>query len=161
MTAADADGETKSFDRTEWLVPGTISLLAHVGLLAFLALHTGGKSGLDVIKAEALDISDSNSLKSISELTSKSGETREVSNQEMLERLSLPMGLPRNLKCSVAVVVAGDGRVLEAVVTRSTGSPNFDRSVVEAVYKASPFPRPSMDQLVAGIYRFELRLGEQ
>lgn len=152
---------SNSFDWTEWLVPGAISLLAHVGLVVFaVALHASWKGSADIIKAEVLDIADSNSLKKAADPVLDKRATREVSNQEMVERLNLPMGLPRNMKCSVVVAVARDGQVLEAIMTESTGNPEFDRSIVEAVYKSSPFPKPSADQLQAGVYRFELHLGE-
>jgi TonB family protein len=145
----------------QWILPGAASLLVHTGLaLTALALHVTWSSGANVIEAQVLDIADSNSPKSPPKPIYDKLAAHEVSNQEMVERLNLPMGFPRDLKCSLAVAVAYDGEVLEAIVTRSSGSPQFDRSIIEAVFKSSPFPRPSADQLQAGIYRFELKLGE-
>ena len=161
MPVADADHETRGRRRSEWLIPGTVSLLVHAGIVALaFALHANWNRETGMIDAEALDIADSNSLKQVADKPLEKTGTREVSNQEMMERLSLPMGLPRNLKCSIAVTVARDGRVLEATMTQSTGNREFDRSIVEAVFKSSPFPKPSGDQLESGVYRFELRLGE-
>lgn len=161
MPVAEADDETIGRRRSEWLVPGAISLLIHAGIVVLaLALHANWNRGTDIIDAEALDIADSNSVKQVANKPPEKRGAREVSNQEMVERLSLPMGLPRNLKCSIAVTVARDGRVLEATMTQSTGNREFDRSIVDAVFKSSPFPKPSGDQLEAGVYRFELRLGE-
>ncbi|WP_298357160.1 energy transducer TonB [Rhodoblastus sp.] len=114
----------------------------------------------DIIKAEALDIADSNHPIEKRELAGKERASHEVSNQELVQRLNLPMGLPRNLRCSVEVTVDANGKVLDAVVTRGTGNDKFDQSIVEAVYRSSPFPKPSADQLRSGVYRFELHIGE-
>lgn len=114
----------------------------------------------DIIKAEALDIADSNHPIEKRELAGKERASHEVSNQELVQRLNLPMGLPRNLRCSVEVTVGPDGRVLDATVTHSTGNDKFDRSIVDAVYRSSPFPKPFADQLQSGVYRFELHVGE-
>jgi TonB family protein len=161
MPVAEAEPETRGRRSSKWLIPGAISLLIHAGIvvLAF-ALHANWNRETGIIDAEALDIADSNSLKQVANRPLEKSGAREISNQEMVERLSLPMGLPRNLKCSIAVTVARDGQVLEATMTQSTGNRDFDRSIVEAVFKSSPFPKPSGDQLEAGVYRFELRLGE-
>jgi TonB family protein len=145
----------------QWMLPGAASLLAHTGLaLTALAVHVTWHSGANLIEAQVLDIADSNSPKSPPNLIYDNHAAHAVSNQEMVERLNLPMGFPRDLKCSVAVAVAYDGKVVEAMVTRSSGNLQFDRSIIAAVFKSSPFPRPSADQLEAGIYRFELKLGE-
>ncbi len=114
----------------------------------------------DIIKAEALDIADSNHPIEKRERAGKERASHEVSNEELVHRLNLPMGLPRNLRCSVAVTVGPSGEVLDAVVTRGAGNEKFDRSIVEAVYRSSPFPKPSADQLRSGVYRFELHVGE-
>ncbi len=161
MYDVDAISDMKRFNWTEWVIPGTASLLVHAGLVvSVLALYSNRIGTADIIKAQVLDIADSNSPREpLKPLSDRHG-TREISNQEMVERLNLPMGLPRDLRCSVAIAVARDGRVLEAVVTRSTGNLKFDQSIVEAVYKSSPFPKPLADQPQAGVYRFELRLGE-
>ncbi len=48
-----------------------------------------------------------------------------------------------NLECDLSVRLSETGEVLEAVVTRSSGNIEFDRSSELAVMKASPFPMPS------------------
>ena len=135
MHVADADHQMDRF-YAGWLAPIATSLAGHLGLLILvLAFHASWDGGSGIINAEALDIADSNSVKKAATTVVEKRGTREISNQEMVERLTLPMGLPRSLKCSLAVTVAQDGQVLEAVVTQSTGNPEFDRSIVEAVYK--------------------------
>jgi len=54
-------------------------------------------------------------------------------------------GMGRDLSCLVEVRLIPGGEVVPAGVRviRSSGSPAFDRSVVTAVYKASPLPVPS------------------
>lgn len=53
-----------------------------------------------------------------------------------------PAGTQTKLKCSVRVEQIPGGEVISAVVTSSCGSVALDRSVVEAVYRASPLPKP-------------------
>ena len=54
-------------------------------------------------------------------------------------------GMGRDLSCLVEVRLIPGGEVVPAGVRviRSSGNPAFDRSVVTAVYKASPLPVPS------------------
>jgi len=54
-------------------------------------------------------------------------------------------GMGRDLSCLVEVRLIPGGEVVPAGVRviRSSGNPAFDRSVVAAVYKASPLPVPS------------------
>ena len=54
-------------------------------------------------------------------------------------------GMGRGLSCLVEVKLIPGGEVVAAGVrvARSSGNPAFDRSVVTAVYKASPLPIPS------------------
>lgn len=44
--------------------------------------------------------------------------------------------------CRVAITLREDGKVAEARVLASCGSSALDRSVVTAIYKASPLPLP-------------------
>ena len=48
----------------------------------------------------------------------------------------------KGMKCVVRVKLVQGGDVLEAVVVQSSGDPVFDRSVENAVYRASPLPLP-------------------
>ena len=47
------------------------------------------------------------------------------------------------LKARVFIRMGPDGVVREVTLTSSSGNPRFDDSVLRAVYKASPLPRPS------------------
>jgi colicin import membrane protein len=53
-----------------------------------------------------------------------------------------PASSRKGLQCTVHVRQAPGGEVLEAKVVRSSGDPIYDRSVENAVYKASPLPTP-------------------
>ena len=48
----------------------------------------------------------------------------------------------KGMKCVVRVKLVQGGDVLEAEVVQSSGDPVFDRSVENAVYRASPLPLP-------------------
>ena len=53
-----------------------------------------------------------------------------------------PVNLQRGITAKVAVRLTANGEVVSAQLTRSSGDSVFDRSVVNAVYKASPLPIP-------------------
>ena len=53
-----------------------------------------------------------------------------------------PPGAQKGLKVTVMVKLVPGGEVLQATVVRSSGNPVFDRSVENAVYKATPLPLP-------------------
>lgn len=160
MRDADSNALPRPAQWTGWAAPAAISFLAHFALVAVVIFWGHGwMAAGDIIKAEALDIADSNHPIEKREFAGKERASHEVSNEELVQRLNLPMGLPRNLRCSVAVTVGPNGKVLDAVVTHSTGNEKFDQSIVESVYLSSPFPKPSADQLQSGVYRFELHIG--
>lgn len=68
---------------------------------------------------------------------------REVIRQKVSRNWVRPVGVKKNLECTVLVRLVPGGDVLEAKIVRSSGHPVFDRSVVNAVYKASPLPVPN------------------
>lgn len=53
-----------------------------------------------------------------------------------------PTGVPLGLRCTVNVVQANNGRILRVEITQSSGNVAFDRSVEQAVLRASPLPVP-------------------
>ena len=53
----------------------------------------------------------------------------------------------KGLQCTVRVRLVAGGEVLAASVVRSSGDPVFDRSVENAVYKATPLPVPQDPKL--------------
>lgn len=144
----------------EWLLPCIASLALHASFGApLVTLFSTWGNQAEAIDAKVLDIADSNSPKPPAKRSEDKNSAREVSNQEMIQRLNLPMGFPKDLKCSVSVLVAEDGKVLEATVTQTSGNDDFDHSIVEAIFKSSPFPRPPPEELGGGVYRFQLRFG--
>jgi TonB family protein len=162
MRDADLMDNPPSAGWIKWPLPAAISFLAHLSLVA--AIFLSGRQWMaanEIIKAQAIDIADSNHPPEHREIAQKEQETQEVSNDQMVQRLNLPMGLPENMRCSVAVTVDPQGKVLNATVTQGTGDEKLDLSIVQAVYRSSPFPKPTSDQLQAGVYRFELHIGAQ
>jgi len=53
-----------------------------------------------------------------------------------------PLNTEKGMECVVRVKLVPGGDVLQARVVQSSGNPVFDRSVENAVYKASPLPLP-------------------
>jgi len=58
-----------------------------------------------------------------------------------------PAGTPDGLDCLVRVRLAPGGEVLDVKTVKSSGNLLFDRSVVNAVYKAAPLPVPDDPKL--------------
>jgi colicin import membrane protein len=67
-----------------------------------------------------------------------------------------PAGWTRGMECMVRVHLAPSGEVLQVEVARSSGSPAFDRSVENAVHKASPLPLPKDKRLIEDFRELEL-----
>lgn len=68
-----------------------------------------------------------------------------------------PAGWTKGMECVVRVRLAPTGEVINARVARSSGSAAFDRSVENAVYKASPLPLPEDKGLFEHFRELELR----
>jgi len=58
-----------------------------------------------------------------------------------------PPSAEKGLECVVHVRLVPGGEVIDAKVVRSSGNAAFDRSVENAVYKATPLPLPADKQL--------------
>jgi len=48
-----------------------------------------------------------------------------------------------DFECRVRMQLLPDGTVTNARIEKSCGSPQLDRSVEDAVYRASPLPKPA------------------
>jgi colicin import membrane protein len=68
-----------------------------------------------------------------------------------------PAGWSRGMECIVRVRLVPTGEVISATVIRSSGDAAFDRSVENAVYKASPLPLPEDKGLFEHFRELELR----
>jgi colicin import membrane protein len=68
-----------------------------------------------------------------------------------------PAGWTKGMECVVRVRLAPTGEVINATVARPSGNPAFDRSVENAVYKASPLPLPEDKDLFEHFRELELR----
>jgi len=68
-----------------------------------------------------------------------------------------PAGWTQGMECVVRVRLAPTGEVINATIARPSGSPAFDRSVENAVYKASPLPLPEDKGLFEHFRELELR----
>jgi colicin import membrane protein len=66
-----------------------------------------------------------------------------------------------DLSCTVEVRLIPGGEVIDAQIVRSSGNTGFDRSVVAAVYKASPLPVPPDPEVMNQFrsLRFEFKPG--
>lgn len=63
----------------------------------------------------------------------------------------------KNMEVVVRVRLAPTGEVIEATIARPSGNAGFDRSVENAVYKASPLPLPEDKGLFEHFRELELR----
>ena len=67
--------------------------------------------------------------------------------QKVSRNWNRPPSSAPGLQCIVRVRLVPGGEVLQATVVRSSGDGPFDRSVENAVYKASPLPLPQDPEL--------------
>ena len=74
--------------------------------------------------------------------TAAADQYKAIIRQKVSRNWSRPVGAEQGLECVVRVRLVPGGEVLEATVVRSSGDSVFDRSVENAVYKASPLPLP-------------------
>jgi colicin import membrane protein len=70
-----------------------------------------------------------------------------VIRQKVERNWNRPAGAGKGLSCVVRVRLVQSGEVLGATVVRGSGNAFFDRSVENAVYKASPLPLPGDPEL--------------
>ncbi len=68
---------------------------------------------------------------------------RAIIRQKVERSWSRPGGATQGMQCVVRVRVVPGGEVLAAKVVKSSGNALFDRSVENAVFKASPLPLPT------------------
>ena len=68
-----------------------------------------------------------------------------------------PTGWSEGVECVVRVRLIPTGEPVQATVVRSCGNPAFDRSVENAVYKASPLPLPEDKGLFEHFRELDLR----
>jgi len=57
------------------------------------------------------------------------------------------LGLEENLSCVLSIRMNREGRVIEAVIARSSTNALFDRRAISAVHAASPLPVPTQQRL--------------
>lgn len=67
--------------------------------------------------------------------------------QKVSRSWNIPAGYRKGSQCTVHVRLVPGGEVLSVVIVKSSGDPVFDRSVENAVYKASPLPVPDDKKL--------------
>jgi|GEM_PF-1043287 len=65
-----------------------------------------------------------------------------IITQKVSRNWNKPASVQRGITAKVAVRLTSSGEVVSAELIRSSGNSVFDRSVVNAVYKASPLPIP-------------------
>lgn len=66
-----------------------------------------------------------------------------IIGQKVERNWNRPLGMAKGLQCIVRVRLVPGGEVLGATVVRGSGNAAFDRSVENAVHKASPLPLPT------------------
>lgn len=64
-----------------------------------------------------------------------------------------PANTPKDLKCSMEVVLQRDGVVLEAKMTGSSGNKDFDIAMDNAVRNSSPWPVPADQELFDSAFK--------
>ncbi len=80
-----------------------------------------------------------------------------IIRQKVERSWTRPANAREGLECVVQVRLVAGGEVLQAVVVRSSGNPLFDRSAINAVYKASPLPVPDDKSMFDHFREFDFK----
>ncbi len=76
--------------------------------------------------------------------------------QKISRSWNIPTGYRKGLQCTLRVRLVPGGEVLSVVIEKGSGDTVFDRSVENAVYKASPLPVPDDPKLFEQFRDLEL-----
>ena len=63
--------------------------------------------------------------------------------QKIEQNWRQPLGRSKGLECRIEIVLVAGGRVTSVHIIKSSGNLSFDRSVENAVRRASPLPVPT------------------
>lgn len=105
------------------------------------------------LKAEQAKAKAEAEARALSELARIEGLIRQKVERNWVR----PAGWTKGMECTVRVRLAPTGEVINATVARSSGNDAFDRSVQNAVYKASPLPIGDDKSLFEHFRELELR----
>lgn len=73
--------------------------------------------------------------------------------QKIRRSWNKPPDFKEGIQCVVRVRLVPGGEVIQVTITQSCGNPIFDRSVENAIYKASPLPVPDDSALFERFFR--------
>lgn len=80
-----------------------------------------------------------------------------IIRQKVERSWTRPASTREGLECTVQVRLVPGGEVLQVTVMRSSGNALFDRSAVNAIYKASPLPVPDDKSMFDHFREFEFK----
>lgn len=99
----------------------------------------------DEMRQEAMkrELDREANARAASEKAQKQSEWGEQLRRAVERRWTRPSTVTQDFKCKVHVVMLPDGSVSVANVVESCGNAALDKSVEDAVYRASPLPKPA------------------
>lgn len=77
--------------------------------------------------------------------------------QQVTRNWNQPTGVPRGLSCLLRVRLSAGGEVLRVTILQSSENELFDRSVINAVHKATPLPVPQDPELFKYVREINIR----
>ncbi len=78
---------------------------------------------------------------------------RAMIEAKVRQNWNVPASAKQGMSCEVQVRLIPSGDVIQVQLTRSSGDPTFDRSVENAVQKASPLPVPPAESGLFDVFR--------
>lgn len=84
---------------------------------------------------------------------SEADKFKDLIRQRVSRNWAKPPGTSKGLQCVIRVRLVPGGEVIEAQVVQSSGNSLFDRSVENAVYKASPLPVTQDQEVFEAAFR--------
>lgn len=94
-------------------------------------------------EAVARDVAREQAAREASEREKRQAEWVDVLARHIQKYWIRPASAGSDFQCTVNVKLLPDGSVTYAKIDKSCGSPQLDRSVEDAVYRASPLPKPA------------------
>lgn len=92
-------------------------------------------------------------LESNKQKQSMINEYRAMIEAKVRQNWIVPASAREGMSCEVQVRLIPSGDVIQVQLTRSSGDPAFDRSVENAVHKASPLPVPPAESGLFDVFR--------
>lgn len=117
----------------------------------------------DQVRQEAMrrEADKEANARAASEREKKQAAWADLLSRAVERKWTRPSTVTKDFECTVHVLLLPDGTVSAANVVRSSGNASLDKSVEDAVYRASPLPKPADPSVFDRDLIFKFKPGNQ